>query len=82
MSAWWPKYKPVKNPVEDPRGWKWPFQGDPWPVKDGWYWVWEDGRSRMLDAVTAYWSSKEQRFFARPDVVAWRKAEREKREGT
>ncbi len=74
MIQWFTKYKPVKNPVEDPRGWKRPYQGDDWPTKDGWYWVWE-GRGNIQPAVTGYWSSKEQRFFARPDAVAWRKAE-------
>lgn len=77
---WFPKYKPVKNPVENKRGWKFPYGADDWPETEDWYWVWagNDRRPepyRSTPAKTAWWDNSKQRFLAiNGDVLAWRRA--------
>lgn len=82
MVQWHTKYLPVKNPVENPSGWKFPYQGDDWPEKEDWYWVWAGSDNkyhpepyRSTPAKNAWWSNREQEFLAIVgDVYAWRKA--------
>ena len=79
---WHIEYEPVKNPAEDKKGWKFPYNGDDWPEKDGWYWVWAASNPsyhpepyHSTPAKEAWWDSSKDRFLAvAGDVYAWRKA--------
>lgn len=77
---WFPDYEPVKNPVEDKRGWNFPYNGDDWPEEDDWYWIWA-GNERTPEPYPstpprrAWWNAAKQSFSAvTADVLAWRKA--------
>ena len=78
--AWHVNYIPVMNPVEDKKGWKFPYNGDDWPSTDGWYWVWAGRKTHpepypSTPPKKAWWDGSKQRFLVIDgDVYAWRKA--------
>jgi hypothetical protein len=78
---WTVEYVPVSPPAKSKIGWKFPYNGDEWPDKDDWFWVWackpgESPDSLFLLPKVAWWDGKQQRFLALGDktVFAWRKA--------
>lgn len=78
---WFVKYESVDAPTKSRRGWKYPYNGDDWPVDDNWYWVWTSKPGRSPDSIfalprIAWWDKKKQKFLAQGDreIYAWRKA--------
>jgi hypothetical protein len=79
---WHVEYEPVSNPVEDKKGWAFPYNGDEWPGKEGWYWIWTASNPEhhpepypSTPAQKAWWDNDRCRFLAvKGDVYAWRKA--------
>ena len=75
---WFPEYIPVKNPAEDKKGWNYPYNGDDWPEKNDWYWVWAGSKNHPEPYNStlpkrAWWDNNKQRFLAiEGDVYAWR----------
>lgn len=75
---WFPSYVSVKNPYEEKTKWQYPYQGDSWPNKDDWYWVFVGCKGKdpyhSTPPKKAWWDEKEQRFLGMTsDVIAWRK---------
>ena len=81
MTTWTTEYEPVDAPTKSKKGWKYPYNGDDWPVEDDWYWVWACKPYSSPDSVflipqKAWWDGQKQRFLALGDetVYAWHKA--------
>mgnify|MGYP001227052073 FL=1 len=67
-------------PVSAKNGWQFPFAGDDWPEKDGWYWVAAPKAGRSCASALfvphkKWWDDKKYIFWAVDEtlVIAYKK---------